>query len=132
MNDTQRRTFAALAAVIVPSAGGVDVAGTLLDRTLAAVPALAAPLAALLDELAPEPPAVAVPRLERERPRQFELLLLVAAGSYLLDPGVRRELGYPGQQALSLPTGGEVAGEALLEAVLARGPRWRGHEGALP
>lgn len=126
MNVAQRRTFRALAAAIVPGADATDIAGRLLDRALEAAPALAAPLAALLDELAGEPPAAAVPRLERHRPRAFELLLLAAAGSYLLDPGVRRELGYPGQEALTLPTGGEVAGERLLDPVLARGPRWRG------
>ncbi len=127
MNANRRATFAALADVIVPGAAGVDVAGRLLDRVLDAAPRLAAPLVAVLDEVAHEAPAAAVPWLERERPKGFELILLTVAASYLLDPGVRRRLGYPGQEAAGLPRGGEVAGEALLEPVLLRGPRWRGH-----
>lgn len=132
MNQVRRRNFAALAAVIVPGAEAVDVAGRLLDEALAAAPALAEPLAALLDGLAAEPPELAVARLEHERRQDFQLLLLAATGSYLLNPNVRRRIGYPGQEALVLPTGGEVAGESLLEPVLARGPRWRGHAEAAP
>lgn len=132
MSPSQRATFAGLAAVLVPGDGvmpgaaEVDLAGRLLDRALDTAPALAAPLAALLDEVAAEPPELAVTRLEREQPSRFELLLLAAFGGYLLDPTVREIVGYPGQEAFALPRGGEAAGESLLEGVLARGRRWRG------
>lgn len=132
MNPSQRATFAGLAAVLIPGDGvmpgaaEVDLAGRLLDRALAAAPGLAAPLTALLDEIAGEPPELAVPRLEREQPSRLELLMLVAFAGYLLDPVVRSLMGYPGQEALALPRGGEVAGEAWLEGVLARRRRWRG------
>lgn len=131
MSPSQRATFAGLAAVLVPGDGvmpgaaEVDLAGRPLDRALATAPRLAEPLASLLDEVAGEPPELAVPRLEREQPSRFELLLLTAFTGYLLDPAVRELLGYPGQEAFALPRGGEVAGEALLEGVLARGRRWR-------
>ena len=123
MNDRQRRTLAAFAEVLVP---GADLAHA--ERALAAVPELWGPLAGVLDRLADEPPRTAVPRLEREEPRTFNLLFLVVAGGYLLDADVRRRLGYPGQEAVGLPGGGAVAGEDLLEPVLARGRRWRGDE----
>lgn len=127
MTPGQRATFAGLAAVLIPgdgampSAAEVDVAGALLDRALRAAPGLAPALTLLLDGLAGKPPAEAVPRLAPDR---LDLLLLAAAGAYLLDPGVRGRLGYHGQEALGLPTG-SVAGEEMIEGVLARGRRWR-------
>lgn len=115
----QRAAFAALADTIVPGdattpgAAAVGVSTTLLDQALAARPQAAVPLLALLDLAAGQAPAAFVATLERADPPAFELLLSMAAGAWLLDPGVRAALGYPGQQALALPEGGH-GGEDLL------------------
>lgn len=130
MTPARRATFAALAEILIPGDGAMpsareaDLAGAALDKTLRASPGLAGPLANLLDELAGEPAEVAVPRLERGHPAALDLLLLAAAGAYLLDPRVRDLLGYHGQEAETLPRGG-FGGEELLEALIERGPRWR-------
>ena len=123
----RRETFGALADILIPRSGDMPsareagLAGPLLDRLSRSRLDLAAALAPLLDELARVDPAAAVARLERERPDALLRLLEAAAGGYYMSAEVRRLIGYPGQEALTLSRGG-FGGEDLVEAVMARGP----------
>ena len=127
MTDAQRQTFAGLADVLVPEAHGMPAAsaiglsGAPLDRALRARPDLRAPLASLLDALAGRSPADAV---AGAAPAQLDLLLLLAGGAYTTDPRVKALLGYPGQEARSLPRDGFGA-EDLVMAMMDRPPMWR-------
>jgi hypothetical protein len=131
MTPGQRRTLVALADVLIPARGDmpaaseVDIAGRQLDLELRARPDFAEALPPILDELAGRDPADAIESLERERPGDLMLLLQAVAGGYYMHEEVRRALGYPGQEALTLSRGG-FGGEDLIDPVLARGPIYRG------
>jgi hypothetical protein len=111
----------------MPAASEVGVADRQLDRVLAARPDLAAPLARALAEADPADRDASIDRL-RERDREaHDALLLVVAGGYYIDPGVRRLLGYDGQQPIEvrpeiIPNYVE---EGLIEPLLERGPIYR-------
>ncbi len=127
MTPEQRRTFAALADVLVPAAHGMPAASDMgladapLDRVLRARADLAGPLRALLDEVAGQDPERVVVGAD---PARLELLLLVAGGAYTTEPRVKALLGYPGQQARTLPRAGFGA-EDLAMAMMDQPPRWR-------
>jgi hypothetical protein len=111
----------------MPAAGEVGVAGRQLDRVLTARPDLAEPLARALAEADPADRDGSLARLlERDR-EAHDALLLVVAGGYYIDPGVRRRIGYTGQQPVEvrpeiIPNYVE---EGLIEPLLERGPVYR-------
>ena len=130
MNERRRKTFAALADVLVPEADGFPAAsaagaGTVaLDRFLAALPELEQPLEALLDRLEGLDPEAAVEQLAADE-AAFGLLGFAAAGGYLTEPAVLSRLGYRGRVAA--PVGDDLDDEvlALLEQAIDGGPRYR-------
>jgi choline dehydrogenase-like flavoprotein len=132
LTPERRGRLSALAAVLIPAAGGMpgasDIAllreAGLVDRVLALRPDLVGPLAAALDAAGTVEPRAAIERLEAERPDAFSALLQVLVGAYYLDPEVKRRLGYHGQQALTPPRGGFGA-EDLALAQMERPPRYR-------
>jgi hypothetical protein len=111
----------------MPAASEVGVADRQLDRVLAARPDLAEPLARALAEADPADRDGSLARLlERDR-EAHDALLLVVAGGYYIDPGVRRRIGYTGQQPVEvrpeiIPNYVE---EGLIEPLLERGPVYR-------
>jgi hypothetical protein len=124
-------TFAAVADRLIPEAKGMPSAAAVVtpDRVawvLRSRPDLAAPLRlALRPQLGDDVHA----RLEAlaTEPTSLAALQLAIVAGYYTDNGVRERIGYPGQVALSirsweLPTYLE---EGLIDAVLARGPKWR-------
>jgi hypothetical protein len=126
-DSQQRATLAALADVLIPSASQAGVAADLLDSVLMALPEVTEPLAALLQTLAGQDPAVAVVRLQIEDPPAFDLLCTVVAGAYFLNPEVRQQIGYPGQQAVPIHAESppDYEQDGLLASVIARGPIYR-------
>lgn len=132
MTPERRTVFAGLAEVLIPAAhgmpgaGAIGLAGAPLDRVLRARPDLAAPLAAVLDGLAGQVPEAAIPGLPQA---ELELLMVAAGGAYTLDPSVRTLLGYPGQQAQTLPRAGFGAEDLFMDMADAP-PRWRDPDGA--
>ena len=127
----QRATLARLADVLVaeglgmPAASAVGVADGLLDRCLAAAPALAAPLKALLDEAPAEDLDAFVRRLAASRPDDFTVLSTAVVGAYYLSDEVRGLIGYPGQQPSPLSPGAEHEYLEMLEQVHDRHPGYR-------
>ncbi len=126
LDDSQRAALALLADVLVaegrgmPAASTVGLAGELIDRCLEAAPVLAEPLAALLDELASQPPEVFARHLAAQRPDDFAVISTAVVGSYYLSPTVRQLIGYPGQQPSPLIATSEPDYLEMLERVYER------------
>jgi hypothetical protein len=111
----------------MPAASEVGVADRQLDRVLAARPDLAAPLERALAGADPDEWEASLERLSATDREAHDALLMVVAGGYYIDPGVRRRLGYDGQQPVEvrpeiIPNYVE---EGLIEPLLARGPIYR-------
>ena len=128
-----RETFKALADVLIPADGPMPAAsaadpdGAWLDRVLAVRADLLPPLTRVLSEAAGRDPGTEARRLKCEDAPGFLALASACAGSYYLNPGTRRLIGYPGQEP-SLPDPGETDAELagqILEPVIARGPVYR-------
>jgi hypothetical protein len=98
----------------MPSASDVGVADLLLRKLGRYRPDLVAATSAILRDASRMPPAEFIDRLERQEPRRFQQLFEAVAGAYYLSPDVRSRIGYPGQEALSLPRDG-IGVEDLLE-----------------
>ena len=111
----------------MPAASEVGVADKQLDAVLAVRPDLAAPLARALAEADPADYEGTLGRLLARDPEAHDALLLIIAGGYYIDPGVRRLIGYDGQQPVEvrpeiIPNYVE---EGLVEPLLERGPIYR-------
>ena len=127
-----RRTFAAIAGHLIPSAHGMPSAADVVgdDRlrfVLRSRPDLVEPLAAALRPQLGDDPEVRLDRLGREEPMNLAALQLVLVGGYYTDKRVRELIGYPGQLAIDVRAW-EVPAyleEGLIDAVLSRGAVWR-------
>jgi hypothetical protein len=111
----------------MPSAGEVGVADRQLDRVLGARPDLVAPLARAVADFDTGDHDGSLEALAARDREAHDALLLVVAGGYYIDPGVRRLLDYDGQQPVEvrpeiIPNYVE---EGLIEPLLARGPIYR-------
>lgn len=130
LSPARRGVLTRLADLIVPACGELPAAGTLdlggapIDRLLRLRPDLLPPLRVLLEECAALPPADLPTWLDALSPTAMAVLLQVVAGAYYLQPEVRRLIGYPGQEALTLPRDG-FGGEELLMAMMQSPPRFR-------
>ncbi|MDE0654267.1 MAG: hypothetical protein OXI26_11515 [bacterium] len=131
LSGSQRAVLARLADVLIaegrgmPAASAVDVSGELIDRCLEAAPVLRAPLGALLDEFADDPPAESVRQLASRRPNDFSVLSTAVVGAYYLSREVRALIGYPGQQPDPISVAGEPEYLDMLERVYGRHPGYR-------
>jgi hypothetical protein len=133
LDGGMRETFKALADVLfpaddaMPAASTADPNGAWLDRVLAVRADLLPALTRVLSGAAGHDPGAEVRRLRREDAPGFLALASACAGSYYLNPGNRRLIGYPGQEP-SLPEPGESDAElggGILDPVVARGPIYR-------
>ena len=131
LTRSQRAALARLADALIaeargmPAASTVGVSGELIDRCLEAAPVLAAPLGALLDELAGDAPEAFARRLAADRPDDFAVLSTAVVGAYYLSGEVRDLIGYPGQQPRPLSVAGEPDYLEMLERVYERHPGYR-------
>ena len=121
LNDGLRPCVAALAGELLPGndrqpcAGDVDLAGAPLDQVLSSRPDLEAGLIAILERFRlsdTQAPQVFIQSLKAS---ELRLLLTVMCGAYFLVDQVRRSVGYPGQEALTLDRGGFGAEELALK-----------------
>jgi hypothetical protein len=111
----------------MPAAGEVGVADGQLDKVLRARPDLVEPLVRALAIADPADHEGSLARLAEADRAAHDALVLVVAGGYYIDPGVRSLLGYDGQQPVEvrpeiIPNYVE---EGLIEPLLARGPIYR-------
>jgi len=131
LSESQRAVLAHLADVLIaegrgmPAASAVGVSGELIDRCLEAAPVLGAPLGALLDELAGDPPGESVRQLANRRPDDFAVLSTAVVGAYYLSAEVRDLIGYPGQEPSPISVAGEPDYLDMLERVYERHPGYR-------
>jgi hypothetical protein len=130
LDDTLRRTFLAIADVLIPEAEGmpmasqVGVGGEILDRMLALRPDLSETFLRGLRAAAGKPPVAAAEALNRDDPAALGAVGLVASAGYYMSPRVRALIGYPGQE--NRPADPDVTPEyvanGMLQLVIDRGP----------
>jgi len=130
LTDEDRRLFAALADVLIPSAEGMPSASEAavperyLDEALGYRPDLETGLREALDAAQGLAPEAAVELLNRQHIPAFEALGTLTAGAYFLNPDVRQLIGYPGQ--VSTPPRDDTDTYVdLLEHVMDRGQIYR-------
>jgi len=130
LDDTLRRTFLAIADVLIPEAEGmpkasqVGVGGEILDRMLALRPDLREAFLRGLRAASGKPPAAAAETLNRDDPAALGAIGLVASAGYYMSPQVRALIGYPGQESRpgdpdETP---EYVANGMLQEVIDRGP----------
>lgn len=132
--DTEQRArLASLADVLMPAGEGlpapsdIEVQGLWLDQAVAALPAMAEALPAVL--AMPGSPSEVIQRLQAEQPQVFVAFSFLVSGAYLMHPHVRHALGYEGPAVQpNPPLEGETEyylEDGLLDPVIARGPIYR-------
>jgi hypothetical protein len=130
LGPRERETLALVADVLIPphgempSASAAGVATDGIDHVLASRPDLRKPIFEILDAVQRQEPRSAIAQLEQTDPMGFDALLVAVAGAYYMNAGVRRLIGYPGQEARPLEDSFDVA-EDLLEPLFRRGPIYR-------
>ena len=135
LDDGARQRFAAIAERLIPAAHGMPSAADIVseDRlrfVLRARPDLVEPLVAALRPDLGDDPQERLDTLGRDEPAQLAALQLSIVGGYYTDRRVRQLIGYPGQMAIEVRAW-EIPPyleEGLIDAVLARGARWRDPE----
>jgi hypothetical protein len=108
----------------MPSARGVNLAVTGLNRVFDSRPDLVAPLLAVVRAGRDDAPEAYLARLQESDSGGWQVLTTCVAAGYYMDPAVRRRLGYAGQEGV-LITADDFYGWAatgLLDPVLERGP----------
>jgi hypothetical protein len=100
LDPDQRRTFAALADVLIPasdpmpSATAAGVPDALLDQVLGYRPDLAQPFAEAVAWCTGKDPEAALDALSAQQPEQFQALTVLTAGAYFLSPRTKTALAY--------------------------------------
>ncbi|WP_296606069.1 hypothetical protein [Nocardioides sp.] len=111
----------------LPSASGAEVHTQWIDRAMAVRADLDGAVRAVL--ALEGDPAEVVERLQAEDPVLFGSFAMAVAGAYLINPRIRRELGYPGPAPMknaALPDEAEsYLEDGILDVVVARGPIYR-------
>lgn len=131
LSDEERRTLATLADVMLPGGAGMSGATELqlahapVDRVLQIEPALAPKLTRFLSKLEGIESLADVETIAQQDPEAFKALGVVLANAYFMHDALRRQIGYPGQEARDSSVGLSEQDLALLEPVRARGPIWR-------
>ena len=117
LNACQRDRLAQLAHAILPGALGQPAASDIsieqapIDRALKSRPDLALAFASVLDRFDGD----AQDFLRELTDTEFNLMMTLICGAYLMDAKVKNALNYPGQQALTPNRGGFGAEELVIE-----------------
>ena len=133
ISNDERRTFAAIADVLIPAAEGmpaateVDVHNEVADRLLGLRPDLLEPFkrgcAASVDKEA----QTAAEWLNEHDPEALSAIGLIASAAYYMSPRVRELIGYPGQESRPADPDEtpEYIANGMLKVVEDRGPIYR-------
>jgi hypothetical protein len=130
-SEDERATLAALADVVIPagdempSASQADVAGEGLDLVLAARPDLVEPLRDLLRHARGQSPQAVIAALHANNAAGFNVLADFVPAAYFMNAGVRKAIGYAGQQPRPIDPAPDYLADGLLESVIRRGPIYR-------
>jgi hypothetical protein len=117
LDERQRDRLAQLAHAILPGALGQPAASDIcieqapIDRALKSRPDLAVAFTTVLDRF----DADAQDFLRELTDTEFNLMMTLICGAYLMDAKVKNALNYPGQQALTPNRGGFGAEELVIE-----------------
>ena len=133
LSDAQRERLGLLADQLIaggagmPSATGAEVHTVWIDRVMTARLDMAD---AVRDVLARDgEPARVVAGLQAHDKDLFGTFAFAVAGAYLMNPRIRRDLGYPGPQPMKNPALPDEADsyleDGILDEVIARGPIYR-------
>jgi hypothetical protein len=132
LDDSARRTLAAVADHLIPAAHGMPSAADVVGEerlrfVLRARPDLVEPVHAALRPELGDDPAERLAALQRDEPVNLAALQLVIVGGYYTDRRVKELIGYPGQMAIEVRSWEypPYLEEGLIDAVMARGPVWR-------
>lgn len=130
LDSGQREILAALGDVLIPSDGDMPsasqagVAEEWVDHVLSVRPDMVEDLVSLLSEVGDQEPGEVVEQLRAREGVWFDTLCEVVAGAYFLNPRIRDQVGYPGQQTLPIETSTEHL-KQLTAPVVERGPIYR-------
>jgi len=134
LDPTLRKTFAAIADVLIPNAEGMpsasemDVHGDMLDHILSLRPDLRENFLRGLTKAVGRDATEAANDLNRNDAAALTAIGLVASAGYYMTPRVRELIGYPGQQSRpeadpdAVP---EYVANGMLQHVIDRGPIFR-------
>ena len=135
LTAAQRERLAGLADVLIaggaglPSASEAEVHTVWIDRVFAARPDMEVTVRGVL-EVDGDPTSV-VSSIREDDPERFSsfAFAIAIAGAYLINPRIRRELGYPGPVPMKQPALPDEADayleDGILDVVIARGPLYR-------
>lgn len=137
LDETERARLPAFADWLIaggsglPSASGADPDGTWFERALAVRPDL---VPVVRETLSGEGEAGGVlDRLRNEDRAKFDAFAYIVAGAYLMNPRIRRSLGYAGPTPTknpAFPDEGDSCLEGdILDPVIRRGPIYRSAPG---
>lgn len=133
ISDDLREIFRAVADVLIPatrsmpSASQVNVHGPVLDHILGLRADLKQAFVRGLEACREGDPECAARRLNEADPRALATIGLVASAAYYMDEGVRKLIGYPGQEKRTYdPDATPVyVTNGMLQAVIDRGPIYK-------
>ena len=133
LQDDDRRTFAAIADVLIPAAddmpaaSALEISGEPLDRILGFRPDLREDLVRGLRTARGQEARSAAEHLNKEDPVAFQAISLAAAAGYYMDLRVRDLIGYPGQEnrPYNPDETPEYVRNGMLKQVIDRGPIYR-------
>ena len=133
LTAAQRERLAELADALIaggaglPSASEAEVHSVWIDRVFAVRPDMEATVRAVLALPGDASSLLADLRVSDEQ--RFSAFAFAVAGAWLINPRVRRELGYPGPVPMRQPALPDEADayleDGILDVVVARGPIYR-------
>jgi hypothetical protein len=133
ISEGDRRTFAALADILIPAAEGmpaateVDVQGEVTDRLLGLRPDLVEAFKRGCAAVGGKEPQAAAEWLNANDTEALSAIGLVASAAYYMNPKVRELIGYPGQESRPADPDEEpeYIANGMLKVVQDRGPIYR-------
>ncbi len=106
ITDRQRARLAALADALIPAAEGhlsasaAGIAGPLLDRVALHAPERLVLLLKVVDDAGDTVPEAALAALKADDRARFDAFCETIAAAYFMAPAVRRQIGFPGRDAV--------------------------------
>lgn len=127
----ERGRLSEFARIMLPGGSGMSGADQLqlshgpVDRVLAVEPALTEPMRRFLAIQARVENLIDIEVVAKADPAGFKALAMVLANAYFMCETIRREIGYPGQEARDSSIGLTEIDLALIDRMNSAGVTWR-------